>query len=134
MLNTSLLETGKLLEIRFAKVRTVPETQQLHCFHPVSLFKVKVSKFSISTQTRQETVTAEKHVIRFEEVKGYFTVQYGWWWLGMVTSLDQREREVAIDFLNPHGPARSFTYTERPDKTWETSKPLFTLKQQLEET
>ena len=33
----------------------------------------------------------------------------------MVTSLDQREREVAINFLNPHGPARSFTYHERPD-------------------
>ena len=26
-----------------------------------------------------------------------------------------REKEVAIDFLNPRGPARSFTYPERPD-------------------
>ena len=61
-------------------------------------------------------MTAEEHVIRFEGVKGYVTVQYdGWWWLGMVTSLDQREREVAIDFLIPLGPARSFTYPERPD-------------------
>ena len=68
-----------------------------------------------STQTRQETVTAEEHVIRLEGVKGYVTVQYdGWWWLGMVTSQDQREREVAINFLNPRGPARSFTYPERP--------------------
>ena len=90
-------------------------TRQLHCFCPVSLFKVKVSQFSTSTQTRQETVTAEKHVIRFEEVEGYVTVQYGWWWLGMVMSLNQREREVAINFLHPHGPARSFTYPERPD-------------------
>ena len=61
-------------------------------------------------------MTAEELVIRFEEVKGYVTVQYdGWWWLGMVTSLVQREREVAINFLNPHGPARSFTYPERSD-------------------
>ena len=58
-------------------------------------------------------MTAEGHVIRFEEVNGYVTVQYdGWWWLGMVTSKDQREREVAINFLNPHGP---FTYPKRPD-------------------
>ena len=82
----------------------------------MSLFKVKVSQFSTRTQIRQETVTAEEHVIRFEEVNGYGTVQYdGWWWLGMITSQDQREREVAISFLNPRGPARSFTYPERPD-------------------
>ena len=94
----------------------MPGTRQLHCFRHVSLFKVKVSQFSKSTQTRQETVTAEEHVIRFEGVKGYVTVQYdGWWWLGMVTSQDQREREVAIDFLIPRGPAISFTYPERPD-------------------
>ena len=94
----------------------MPGTRQLHCFHHVSLFKVKVSQFSLSTQTRQETVTAEEHVIRFEGVKGYITVQYdGWWWLGMVTSQDQREREVAINFLNPRGPARSITYPKQPD-------------------
>ena len=82
----------------------------------VSLFKVKGSQFSTSTQTRQETVTAEEHVIRFEGVNGYVTVRYdGWWWLGMVTSQDQREREVAFDFLIPCGPAISFTYPERPD-------------------
>ena len=61
-------------------------------------------------------MTAEEHVIRFEDVKGYVTVQYDrWWWLGMVTSLDQKEREVAINFLHPSGPARSFSYPERPD-------------------
>ena len=94
----------------------MPGTRQLHCFRPVSLLKVKVSQFSTSTQTRQETVTAEEHVIRFEEVKGYITVQFDeWWWLGMVTSLDQREREVAINFLNPRGLTISLTYPERPD-------------------
>ena len=61
-------------------------------------------------------MTAEEHVIRFEEVKGYVTVQYDrWWWFGMVTSLDQKDREVAINFLHPRGPARSLTYPERPD-------------------
>ena len=84
---------GKLLESSFAKVQTVPETRQLHCFHPVSLFKVKVSQFSKSTQTRQETVTDKEHVISFEDVNCYVTVQYdGWWWLGIVTSLDQKKR------------------------------------------
>ena len=52
----------------------MPWTRQLHYFHHVSLFKVKVSQFSSSTQTRQETMTAEEHVIRFEGVKGYVTV------------------------------------------------------------
>ena len=86
----------------------MPGIGQLHCFRHVSLFKVKVSQFSTSTQTRQETVTAEEHIVRFEEVKCYVTVQYdGRWWLGMVTS--ERDREVAINFLNPHGPAISFT-------------------------
>ena len=33
----------------------------------------------------------------------------------MVTSLDQREREVAINVFNPRGPAQSFTYPERLD-------------------
>ena len=33
----------------------------------------------------------------------------------MVMSLDQRERDVAINFLHPRGPARSFTYPERTD-------------------
>ena len=92
-----------------AALQTLPGTGQLHCFRHVSLFKVKVSQFSTSTQTQQETVTAEEHVIRFEEVK--VTSQFSM----MVTSLDLREREVAINFLNPHGPARSFTYPERPD-------------------
>ena len=94
----------------------MPGTRQLHCFCPASLFKVKGSQFSTSTQTQQETVTNEEHVNRFEEVKGYVTVQYdGWWWVGMVTSLDKKEREVAINFVHTRGPARSFTYPERPD-------------------
>ena len=33
----------------------------------------------------------------------------------MVTSQDQRESEVAINFLNPRGPARSITYPKQPD-------------------
>ena len=81
----------------------------------MSLFKVKVSQFSTSTQTRQETVTAEEHVIRFEGVKvtSQFSMMDGG---GLEWSrLRIREKEVAIDFLNPRGPARSFTYPKRPD-------------------
>ena len=54
-------------------------------------------------------MTAEERVIRFEEVKGYVTVQHGWWWLGMVISLDQREREVAINCVNLNQPDHSLT-------------------------
>ena len=59
-------------------------------------------------------MTAEEHVVRLEEVKGYVTVQYngsGLEW----SSPWIREKVVAINFLNPRGPARSFTYPEQPD-------------------
>ena len=46
---------------------------------------------------------------------------------------DQRESEVAINFLNPHGPARSFTYPEQPNDLVVGMWDMLTLPQQLEE-
>jgi hypothetical protein len=49
-------------------------------------------------------------------LKGYITAKYdGHWWLGCVMQAFAEQKEVEINFLHPHGPARSFHYPRLAD-------------------
>ncbi|CAF3716375.1 unnamed protein product [Rotaria socialis] len=111
-------EEGKYLKARYEMARTIPGTQQLPCFRPVSTIKLEVAYFSLSTHKREEIVTKKKDLsVQLDQIKGYVTVQYdGKWWLAMVLNSKWESREVEISFLHPHGPSPSFYFPDPIDK------------------
>ena len=50
------------------------------------------------------------------DIKGYVTAKYdGQWWLGCVMKTHPETDEVEVNFLHPHGSAKSFYYPQHSD-------------------
>jgi len=110
-------QEATLLKSRLAKARTIAGTHKLHCICPLSPETVKVKEFSKSEDSRVERVMLSSDSdLKTVDIKGYVTAKYdGYWWLGCVLQTMLDSSEVEVNFLHPHGPARSFKYPEPAD-------------------
>ncbi len=110
-------EEATLLKDRFQNARTIPGTQKLHSFKPISRNCIEVREFSSSSTTRAYITEYSAHSENnVDLISGYITAEYdGFWWLGCVVKMKQESRLVKVNFLHPHGPAPSFFFPERED-------------------
>ncbi len=46
------------------------------------------------------------------------TTYDGQWWFGIILDISLEHEDCLVSFMNPHGPARSFTWPRRIDKCW----------------
>jgi len=100
------------LQERFQKSRTIPGTQKLHCFVPLTENSLRTKLYSNSSIQKEERVALiETDGLRMEEINGFVAVAYDeMWWIGCVLDVDENDRNVKIDLLYPHGPSQSFKY------------------------
>ena len=112
-------QEAKLLDGRLARSRTVPGTQKLHCFIPISPNTLEVKLFSSSTVSRRERVEVGSEPVLTPQataIGGYVTVAYvGECWLGCVVGANTSEHVITVTFLHPCIPASSFVYPEQED-------------------
>eukprot|EP00731_Ephydatia_muelleri_P034712 Em0073g9a len=110
---------ASLLEERLKASRTVPGTQKLHSFVPLSNNTVEVKSFSNSGQSRIEKVALAAGNVQslpISAMGGYVTVAYNEsCWLGCVTNTNESQRAVTVMFLHPKIPAKSFVYPAQDD-------------------
>lgn len=63
-----------------------------------------------------QSVDTDHEAVKFADLKGYIAAKYnGHWWLGCVMQTFSEQNEVEVNFLHPHGPARSFHYPRPAD-------------------
>lgn len=108
----------KFLQNRFLQARTIPGTQSFHAAIPISKNKILIKHFSRSEESQEELVTKgnESQLLELSDIVGFVTCVYdGKWWPACVLSVDKSKEEVTVSFLQPHGPATSFTFPLRPD-------------------
>lgn len=109
------LNEKTLLKERFDTASTIPGTQKLHSFVPISLSELQV-KF-VSNITDFQTVRVVKQTsLLFEDIKGFVTAMYDKkWYLACVLQTYPDIMEVKLTFLEPNGPSPSFKYPRRTD-------------------
>ena len=114
-------QEAKLLDGRLARSRTVPGTQKLHCFIPISPNTLEVKLFSSSTVSRREKVEVGSAPVLSPQataIGGYVSVAYdGECWLGCVVGTHTTEHAITVKILHPCIPASSFVYPEQ-EITW----------------
>ena len=113
-------EEAKMLEERHKMSRTVPGTQSLHSFIPLSACMVEVRQFSTSTICRAERVVHREGINCAPRtaigIGGYVTVVYNEaCWLGCVLSVVESECVVTVKFLHPKLPSSSFVFPDQED-------------------
>ena len=109
-------QEAQFLKERFKDTRTIPGTQKLHYFCPLSKEKLTIRTFSSSAEDRQERVSLPQESSNVAAMNGYVTVVYGCnWWLACVKESIPDNHEVKVTFLHPHGPSSSYTFPEPPD-------------------
>ena len=76
--NQEHYEETKRLEPRFSNCRTIPGTQRLHSFKPVSENTLEVRIFSCDATARREKVTCsvKETISNLSSLSGYVTVAY----------------------------------------------------------
>ena len=81
------------LEERLKISRTIPGTQKLHCFIPLSNTKILTKSFSNSSTAKEErAVHLHKTEIPIDEISGFLTAMHGDnWCLGCVFQVNQVE-------------------------------------------
>ena len=113
-------EEAKMLEERHKMSRTVPGTQSLHSFIPLSACMVEVRQFSKSAICRAERVVHREGIncapCTAIGIGGYVTVVYNEaCWLGCVLSVVESECVVTVKFLHPQLPSSSFVFPDHED-------------------
>ena len=113
-------EEAKMLEERHKMSRTVPGTQSLHSFIPLSACMAEVRLFSKSTICRAERVVHRVSIHCAPHtaigIGGYVTVVYNEaCWLGCMLSVMESECVDTVKFQHPHLPSISFVFPDQED-------------------
>ena len=83
---------------------------------PTDHLSILNSSLSVLGLDVLQSVNTDHQAVKFSDLKGYITAKYdGHWWLGCVMQKFADQNEVEINFLHPHGPARSFRYPNPAD-------------------
>ena len=103
------------LQERFQKSKTIPGTQKLHCFVPLTKNTLCTKLYSNSSVQKEEKVAlVETDGLSLEEINGFVAVVYDeMWWIGCIHNIEEDGRNIKIDLLCPHGPSQSFKYPSR---------------------
>ena len=105
------------LKERFLMAKTIPGTQKLHSFKPVSRSSIQVTEFSASASSRLVSVVKQdSEPLDDGIITGYVAVAYdNEWWLAYVHEAYPERNELSVNFLHPHGPSPSYVYPHNPD-------------------
>ena len=103
------------LQERFQQSKTIPGTQKLHCFVPLTKNTLCTKLYSNSgVQKEEKLASIETDGLPLEEINGFVAVVYDeMWWIGYVHNVDENDRNVKIDLLCPLGPSQSFRYPSK---------------------
>ncbi len=106
-----------VLEQRFSIGRTVKGTQRLHAFFPVSATRLDCKDYSNSVICRRVDVTCDmSQEVDLSEIRGFVTAVWnGQWYLASVMEVDSLLGDVKLSFLQPPGPASSFSFPSCSD-------------------
>lgn len=121
--NDEVEASRKGQEERFKHGHTVAGTRENHHFVPIDEKQIRVSRVS------NDTASFIAHVDRSAEIEPMPVVnlqpgQYvacvyeNNWWIGNVCETSVEECDVLINFMHPHGIARSFHWPARKDTCW----------------
>lgn len=109
-------QESALLEERMKRARTVPGTQKLHSFVPLSTEAVEVRRFSASPICRHERVLHKDAHSPQPATSRYVTVAYDdFCWLACVLSINSLQGSVIVKLLHPHIPSNLFVYPDQED-------------------
>lgn len=133
----SVLAVNEDLTERFASSKRVPGTRENHWFLPVSSTSLEVSRisgtagFSVPYDHLQDddslhddvqlTGQSTEDFDQLLKIGDFTPGEYvaclydGEWWIGSVRTTSEEEQDVEVQFMHPHGPAKTFFWPRRED-------------------
>jgi len=121
------IHSDKLMD-RFDQAHTVTGTRDNHCYKPVGLSTLHVSRisgddlfFTAKGSDEDDLISVTAAVEPPQEYKPgqYVACMYdGHWWLGNIIELDYDQDDVKVTFMHPCGPASTFRWPCREDICW----------------
>ncbi len=110
-------------QMRFELGKTIPGARSYHYFKPLDgnkiLFKRISSDRSCDGQVSFDNPTPLKITIDECKISAFVSCLYdSHWWVGIVEEIDKENQEICGNFMHPHGPSRSFFWTEHIDRCW----------------
>lgn len=118
----------KKLKDRFEQSRTIPGTQKLHSFIPLTTNTLCTKIYSNSLVSKVEQITKVEGELPITDIKGFVTAVYdGKWWLACVINRDEDNVQIKLSFLHPSGPSPSFSFPGKPDELYVPIQDILTL-------
>ena len=107
-------QEAEQLKERISKTRTIPGTQKLHSFVPLSHQLVSVRTFSSASLDRHEFVTIDASTtLAISALSGYVTDSF--WWIACIKDSSPEKHEITVSFLHPHAPSPSYSFPDPVD-------------------
>lgn len=115
-------EVKEVQEQRYAKAHTVAGTREHHCFKPIDVSQMSVSRVSADCTSFMATLSvSDKVFVKAANLQPgqYVACIYDTkWWIGNVCKVSLEEEDALINFMHPHGPCRNFHWPSTLDKCW----------------
>jgi hypothetical protein len=112
-------------EKRFSNGHTVSGTRENHHFVPIDHKQICISRVStdtlfFTTYIDQSAETSFEYVPVANVQPGQYVacIYDNSWWIGNICEISVQEHDALINFLHPHGIARSFHWPTRQDTCW----------------
>ena len=103
------------LQDRFQRSKTIPGTQKLHCFFPLTNTTLRTKPYSNSSIQKEEKVAlVEADELPSVEINEFVAVVHDeMWWIGCIHNVYKDSKSIKIDLLCPQGPSQSFKYPSK---------------------
>jgi hypothetical protein len=103
---------------RFANAGTIPGTRSHHCFIPTSTSELRISRISADENgaSTKVSISGTETSLNFQPGQYVATVYDQNWYLGNIVEISEEHQDLLINFMQPKGPARSFSWPRRRDE------------------
>ena len=121
-------EVRKSLQERLSKGNTVPGTRSYHHFKTLSPSKMA---HKLLSEDKSQAGTHDFNLpttFQLCDIKPmtYVTCLYNsFWWVGLITQVDVEQDDIKAQFMFPHGPHKTFNWSETEDSCYVPIKNIF---------
>ena len=121
ILKEDMIPVRVRLEERYKLGDTISGSRSAHHFTPTSQYSIQAKQLSVDTNIFIDHCfidmpCPQDETVRLLKKNDYITCIFdGFWWVAVVDTVNEEEKDLTCNFLHPHAPSKQFNWPRSKD-------------------